>query len=39
MSPTSQRWRVHNFTTDGELKPPASLKRCVEIATQFLPLF
>ena len=35
---TSYRWRVPDFTIDGELESPASLKRCVEIAAQFLPL-
>ncbi len=39
MSPTSLGG-VYRFRNTGrKLKSPASLKRCVEIATQFLPLF
>jgi hypothetical protein len=32
-------WQLPDFTMDGELKSPASLKRRVEIATQFILLF
>jgi hypothetical protein len=39
MSPTSIGGGYIFLTTGGESKSPASLKWCVEIAKQFLPLF